>query len=92
MAKNGQAEGKRDTRRNCRVREEVNTFTIRLGIFVSDNLLAKLGKLAATGVSLHGQTYISSVARSSFPFSSFDFNFRVLRGDARCGRITLQIP
>lgn len=64
--------------RNCGVREEVNTFTIRLRIFVSDNLLAKLGKLAATAGSLHGQTYISSVARSAFPFCSFNFNFRVL--------------
>lgn len=46
---NGNASGGGEGRRKiARVGEEVNTFTIRLGIFVSGNLLAKLGKLAAT--------------------------------------------
>lgn len=37
------------------ITEEINTFTIHLGIFTSDNLLAKLRKLAGTP----GQFYIS---------------------------------
>lgn len=36
---------------DCRVAEEVNTFTIHPGIFTSDNLLAKLGKLASTAAA-----------------------------------------
>lgn len=32
----------------CRIAEEINTFTIHLGIFTSDNLLTKLGKLGGT--------------------------------------------
>ena len=45
---NGNASEVGGRRKIARVGEEVNIFTIRLGIFVSGNLLAKLGKLAAT--------------------------------------------
>lgn len=33
---------------DCRIAEEINTFTIHLGIFTLDNLLTKLRKLAGT--------------------------------------------
>lgn len=44
----GKTEEKGRTDGNCRIAEEINTFTIHLGIFTSDNLLAKLGKLVDT--------------------------------------------
>jgi len=46
ISENAEEKGKTDG--NCRIAEEINTFTIHLAIFTSDNLLAKLRKLVDT--------------------------------------------
>jgi len=61
---------------NCEVAEEVNTFTIHLGIFTSDNLLAKLGKLAGLPAL---RTVLNSVSLS-FSLSSPLFFSYIPRG------------
>lgn len=53
---------------DCRITEKINTFTIHQGIFTSDNLLAKLGKLVGTPLL---SSRDSLILRSPFFFCRF---------------------